>query len=234
MKFTVDKEIFKKMPTVCFGVVVAKGIDNKKTYLEINNMLEKNIKNIEEYFVDKKVKEDEHIVPYREAFRSIGINPNKYMCSIEALFTRIAKGKGMPKINPIVDIGNAVSLKYMLPMGAHDLDRDVNDIGVRMSVEGDEFVPFGETIPEALDIGEVVYATGNKVRTRRWTWRQSEYGKIKESSSYIFFPIDGFTDVNKDEVIAARNELSKLLKDIFNCEVVVGYVDIDQPEMSWE
>ena len=122
----------------------------------------------------------------------------------------------------------------MLPMGAHDLDIDINDISVRMSEKGDKFVPFGETEPEMLDIGEVVYATGNKVRTRRWTWRQSEYGKIKESSSYIFFPIDGFTDINKDMVIDARNELSKLLKEVFDCEVLIGYVDINQPEMSWE
>lgn len=80
MKFTVEKEIFEKMPTVCFGVVVAKGIDNRKTYPEINTMLEENIEKVEEYFSGKKVKEDEHIVPYREAFRLIGINPNKFMC----------------------------------------------------------------------------------------------------------------------------------------------------------
>ncbi|WP_418889350.1 phenylalanine--tRNA ligase beta subunit-related protein [Porcincola intestinalis] len=47
----------------------------------------------------------------------MNINPNKYFCSIEALFTRIAKGKGVPHINPVVDLGNAISLKYTLPMG---------------------------------------------------------------------------------------------------------------------
>lgn len=54
MKFTVEKEIFEKMPTVCFGVVVAKGIDNRKTYPEINTMLEENIEKVEEYFSGKK------------------------------------------------------------------------------------------------------------------------------------------------------------------------------------
>ena len=33
-----------------------------------------------------------------------GINPNRYMCAIEALMTRIAKGQGMPAINTIVDL----------------------------------------------------------------------------------------------------------------------------------
>ena len=28
MKFVVEKEVFEKLPTACFGVVVAKGVDN--------------------------------------------------------------------------------------------------------------------------------------------------------------------------------------------------------------
>ena len=71
------------------------------------------------------------------------------------------------------------------------------------------------------------------MRTRRWTWRQSEHGKIEEDTSYVFFPIDGFTDWNKEEVLAAREELQSLLKQIFNCETAAGYVDAKKPEMEW-
>lgn len=85
------------------------------------------------------------------------------MCSIEALFTRIAKGKGMPHINPVVDLGNAVSLKYTLPMGAHDLKDVTEGISVRMSHAGDTFLPFGGTEEEILDDGEVVYAAGSQI-----------------------------------------------------------------------
>lgn len=121
MKFIVEKEIFEKLPSACFCVVMARGIDNSKAYPEIDKLLDESIENATQYFEGKKVKEESDILPYREAFRTLGINPNKYLCSIEALFTRIAKGKGMPHINPIVDLGNAISLKYTLPMGAHDL-----------------------------------------------------------------------------------------------------------------
>ena len=51
------------------------------------------------------LEESPEILPYREAFRALGQNPNKYPCSIEALLTRIAKGKGMPSINTLVDLG---------------------------------------------------------------------------------------------------------------------------------
>ena len=92
MKFTVDEKIFEKLPDLYIGVVVAKGIDNQKEHPEIQKLLDKSIKMAEEKYLDKKVKEDESIIPYREAFSKLGMNPNKFQCSVEALFTRIAKG----------------------------------------------------------------------------------------------------------------------------------------------
>lgn len=44
MKFIVEREIFEKLPNACFGVVVAKGINNSKTYPEIDRLLEESIK----------------------------------------------------------------------------------------------------------------------------------------------------------------------------------------------
>ena len=232
MKFIVEKDIFEKLPNACFGVVMAKGIDNSKAYSEIDQLLDESIAMAAQRFEGKKVKEEADILPYREAFRALDINPNKFLCSIEALFTRIAKGKGMPHINPVVDLGNSVSLKYTLPMGAHDLGGGSEDICIRLARPDDTFLPFGGDTEETPDVGEVVYAVGNQVRTRRWTWRQSEHGKIVSTSTDIFFPIDGFTDFNRDQVLAARGELEALVKRIFNCETDVGFVDAGHPEME--
>lgn len=232
MKFIVEKDVFEKLPTACFGVVMARGIDNSKACPQIDQLLDESIETAAHHFEGKKVKEEPEILPYREAFRALEINPNKYLCSIEALFTRIAKGKGMPHINPIVDLGNAVSLKYTLPMGAHDLGGSSEDICIRLAQSGDTFLPFGAENEEEPDAGEVVYAVGHQVRTRRWTWRQSEHGKITAESSDIFFPIDGFSDFNEDKVIAARDELRLLVEQIFGCSTTVGLVDAAHPEMQ--
>lgn len=232
MKFIVEKEIFEKLPNACFGVVMARGIDNSAAYAEIDRFLEESILSAAQRFEGKKVKEAPDILPYREAFRALGINPNKYLCSIEALFTRIAKGKGMPHINPAVDLGNAVSLKYTLPMGAHDIGGSSEDICIRLARLEDRFLPFGSDIEETPDAGEVIYAVGHQVRTRRWTWRQSEHGKITPASTDIFFPIDGFTDFNREQVLAAQDELAAKLNQIFHCKMLIGFVDISQPEME--
>lgn len=232
MKFIVEKEIFEKLPNACFGVVAATEIENDRVYPEIDHLLDESIKTASQHFEGKKIKEEAKVLPYREAFRTFGINPNKYLCSIEALLTRISKGKPMPHINPVVDLGNAISLKYTLPMGAHDLGDGTEDICIRFAKSGDTFLPFGSEAEEVPDVGEVVYAVGSQVRTRRWTWRQSEHGKITGVSSNIFFPIDGFTNINKEAVLAARDELAAELNRIFHCKLMIGFIDSSQPEMQ--
>ena len=55
MKFVVEKEIFEKLPTACFGVVVAKGIDNGKSYPTVDALLDESIAAAAAHFEGKKV-----------------------------------------------------------------------------------------------------------------------------------------------------------------------------------
>lgn len=247
--FKIDMKVFSVLPEVCFGAVIAKGVDNAGNRPEITAILDTETKAMCKRLDGVNLKDYPAIACYRDAFIRLGINPNKYPCSIEALCKRVMKGaKGaalngamlngaalngaaLPSINPIVDIGNAMSLKYILPMGAHDIGKLCGDLDVRFAVDGDSFVPFGESASEKPEEGELVYASGNTVKTRRWIWRQSEDGKIDASSSNIIFPIDGFTG-NREAVIAAQSELSELLRTHFGCDVKTGFLNRENPSIE--
>ncbi|MEG2144457.1 MAG: phenylalanine--tRNA ligase beta subunit-related protein [Oscillospiraceae bacterium] len=223
-----ESRFFDLLPNACFGVVIAKGVNNFAKSPEVEALLSESIKKVQNDFLEKKVREDKRIELYREAFRKLGINPNKYLCSIEALAARVAKGGEIPKINPLVDLGNALSLKYFVPLGAHDMDKFSGDIEIRFSREGDSFVPFNATETESVAAGEVVYASGTDIKTRNWIHRQGENGKITESAKNIFFPIDGFTE-NKEDILCLRQELSELLtKFLSPSEVATGFVDMSE------
>lgn len=233
MKFYVTDKVFEKLPEACFGLVSVSGVDNSKDYPFIGEMLDENIISCRDYFAGKTVKEEKELAPYRDAFKTLGINPNKFMSSIEALLTRIAKNKGMPHINPIVDLGNAVSLKYYLPVGAHDLDTMEGDFCVRTADSEDTFLPFGAREREPVDEGEVVYATGKKVRTRRWIWRQSDEGKIGRETKDLLFILDGFSD-NRRVIETARDRLADILYRKMGCKVKKGFIDKDNMEFDTE
>ena len=231
--FTVEEKVFDRVPDYCLGVVIAEGIDNRGAQSAIAAMLDSSMQAFAERFAEQNVRELPNVKAYREAFRSLDMNPNKFMCSIEALTKRVQKGNPLPHINPIVDLGNALSVKYQLALGAHDIDQmEPDGLAVRFSTEQDSFLPMGETQPETMPAGELVYVSGHTVKTRRWLRRQSDDGKITEETATVFFPIDGFSSVNGDTVLQARDELAETLKSVFGCNVRTAFIDQQNPKTA--
>ena len=231
--FCVEEKVFTFVPDYCLGIVIAEGIDNLGEQEEISAMLEDSVQRFAECYAGQDVRELPNVKAYRDAFRSLGMNPNKFMCSVEALTKRVQKGNRLPHINPIVDLGNALSVKYQLAMGAHDIDRmEPEGLAVRFSTEEDAFLPMGEAQPEAMPAGELVYVSGHTVKTRRWLWRQSDDGKITEETGTVFFPIDGFASINYDAVIQARDELANILHTVFGCRVKTAFIDRQHPSVD--
>ena len=221
------------IPDYCLGIVIAEGINNRDAQPTIDAMLDGSVREFAERYAGQDVRELPNVKAYREAFRSLDMNPNKFMCSIEALTKRVQKGNPLPHINPIVDLGNALSVKYQLALGAHDIDRmEPEGLAVRFSTEEDRFLPMGEAQPEAMPAGELVYVSGHTVKTRRWLWRQSDDGKITEETATVFFPIDGFASVNRDVVLSARDELAETLQTVFGCRVKTAVVDREHPAVE--
>lgn len=227
LKFEIAQEVFEVLPEAYFGVVAVKNIDNSLKFPEISERLENTICECQKKYDGIKIKESEEIRPYRDAFKKIGINPNRYQCSIEALLDRTVKGKGVTKINGVVDLVNAISLEYQVPIGAHDIDTVDEKLCVRYAEEGDIFIPFGNGNMEIPEEKEIIYVSGRQVRTRRWIWRQSEIGMITDKTKNILFPIDGFVNENRQRVEEASMALAEGIVKYFRASAQVGRIDIN-------
>lgn len=234
MKFLVDQRVFEIAPSYCVGVVVARGVINSPSDGHVAEMLAQAVHERKKQLpaTPAEVKALPQIACWRNAFQRAGINPNKFPPSIEAILLRLAKGGDLPNINKVVDLCNYISVKYVLPVGAHDIGRMSGDLAVRPSKEGEVFTPMGSLEREMVPAGEVVYADALEVRTRRWTWRQGENAKITEFSTQVFCPIDGFTDINGSEVLKARDELAALIKEFLGVAPSVYWVDSTQPAVD--
>lgn len=229
MKFTVFPEIFEMFPDYIIGVVVAKGINNTARVPQdmLRHACERAIA-----LVGNTPRQHPMVKVWRDAFQTIGYNPNKFTPSIDALTSRVAKSGSIPSINPAVDIVNAHSLTYLLPMGAHDLSLMKGDFEVRRSRPGEIFTPMGGGAIEAVDPGEIVYVDALEVRTRRWIWRQGDNAKVTSSTSLLFCPIDGFASVNLQSVLAARASLAHALNEHLGGEVREYLVDRQNPSVN--
>ena len=233
LKFKVEGKIFENINNAYFGVVIARNIDNAKFQDFIKDMLSESVNKVISEYSNTSIKEHPSINCYREAFRKVDINPNKFMCSIEALVTRVVKKGELPSINPLVDLGNALSLKYSIPIGLHDIDGFDGDIELRYTTKDDVFIPIGCSEKEVIDDNEISYVSGHDIKTRKWAWRQGDKGKITEYSKNIFIPLDGFTDINKKQIEDMQKELVEILENKFGADCIIGFVDKDNPEFNF-
>ena len=198
--FHIDEDVFRMLPDYYVGVVAAEGLVNRQDNPAVADRLDQAIAAFADDFQGINLKEDPHIVPYRNAFRLMGINP----C---LLYTSDAAH----------DVGNFCDGR----------------MEVRLAAEGDTFLPMGGGELEKPDERELVYVSGHTVKTRRWTWRQSDDGKISEDTQAILFPIDGFYGVNEKAVAEAVQKLSDAVYQAFGCMTHTGIIDRDHPTFSW-
>jgi DNA/RNA-binding domain of Phe-tRNA-synthetase-like protein len=144
-----------------------------------------------------------HLAAWREAFRSFGAK--RYMCSAEAL---IARGAFLPRINPVVDRYNAVSMRWAVPVGGEDLDHVVPPVQLRFA-SGDE--PFDRP-DEHPRRGEVVWVDGAGVTCRRWNWRQCVRTRLTESTARAYFLFDALPVFSDTDLAGAMEDLAGSLR----------------------
>jgi DNA/RNA-binding domain of Phe-tRNA-synthetase-like protein len=72
---------------------------------------------------EKPVTEFDGVAQWREIFKAVGKDPNRYRHSAEALYRRIKKQNYLQTINSAIDLNNFFSLQYEVPIGIYDVDR---------------------------------------------------------------------------------------------------------------
>lgn len=232
MRFGIAPEVLAAFPNYCVGVVVATAVDNAGPAPGAEDTLARAVGAIRQALAERPLDANPRIKAWLDAFRKAGIDPVAFPPSVEALARRAVQGDGVPHINPAVDLANAASLRFLVPVGAHDLGRIQGDFWVRYSHAGDRFTPLGHRESEPVPAGEIVFADEQAVRTRRWVWRLGERGKVTGASRDIFFPIDGFVGVTDEAVRQAVTELSHTLGTMLGATVWTAFVDRNNPTVD--
>lgn len=211
MRFSVQKELFDRLPDLTIGMVVATGMDNTHPSKEIDALLSQTIEEMKKNFVVDKAQDHPRIRPWRDAFSKLGISGSKFPSSIESMARRVLKGDPFPRINALVDLYNSLSLKYFVPMGGHDLETLEGNIHLRFAEGWEPFTPMGGGETLVVPKGELVYRDDREVLTRNWVWRQCEKDKATEKTKKIFIPIDVLGEVGRERAEEIIQELQRLI-----------------------
>jgi DNA/RNA-binding domain of Phe-tRNA-synthetase-like protein len=148
---------------------------------------------------------------WRDAFRSFGVKPRQGRSSVEALLRRV--DSGLPRIDRLTDLYNAVSVQHLLPIGGENLDRYTGPPRLTRAAGDEPFdtVVDGEPTTTTPDVSEVVWRDDLGVTCRRWNWRQCVRTRLEAKTTNILFILDGLAPVSTGALGAAATELIESL-----------------------
>lgn len=209
--YTITEDIFSLFPDYIRGVVVLKDVRNGPSPAELVALLRQAEERVRSEVDPDRVAEHPRITSWREAFRKTGVKPAEFRSSIEAMVRRVVKGNELPSISALVDIGNVLSLRSLVPTGGHSLDDVQGDIALRLATGEETFIPFGEEKEEHPLPGEIIFAEGNTVMTRRWSWRQGVHTLTVPGTKFLEFNVDGLPPVPREEVETVCGEVMDLV-----------------------
>lgn len=131
------------------------------------------------------------IAAWRRVFARMGLKPTQYRCASEALLRRLRMDGELPRIHPLVDLANAVSMAFAVPICVIDLDGVAGGVEVRFAAGDERYETFGGDI-EHPDPGEVVFRDDDGwAHARRWTNRQSGRSAVRTTTSRVLVVSEG-------------------------------------------
>jgi DNA/RNA-binding domain of Phe-tRNA-synthetase-like protein len=156
---------------------------------------------------DRPVDQLPHVAAWREAYRAFGAKPQRTRNSLEALLRRAESG--LPRVNRLTDLYNAISVRHQIPLGGEDLTRYRGAPYLIRAAGTEPFdtVADGVTVIEHPDPGEVVWCDEAGVTCRRWNWRQARRTQLSEDTTAALFILDALDPVTGEALDAAADDL---------------------------
>jgi DNA/RNA-binding domain of Phe-tRNA-synthetase-like protein len=151
------------------------------------------------------------IQAWRRTFAKMGLKPTQYRCAAEALLRRLRKEQSLPAIHPLVDLCNAISVAFAIPIAVFDTARVQGRIEVRPATGGEVYETFSGDV-EAPEVGEVIFADlAGHAHARRWSNRQSGRSVIRPETASVLIVAEALHDDAAQDLATLKAALQEAL-----------------------
>ncbi|MFE2066905.1 B3/4 domain-containing protein [Streptomyces sp. NPDC059467] len=214
LTLTVSDEVRALVPGFTHVAIEAHGLVNGPSTEESSALLDDAARRLAVRLDGRAPHEDPHMVAWRAAYTAFGSKPSRTRNSAEALAKRALADGGLPRINLLVDLYNAVSVAHLIPVGGEDLGLIQGGMRLVRATGEEDFVTVagGEESVEHPDAGEIVWCDDAGVTCRRWNWRQGPRTRLTEDTTSAVFLLESLAPMPVAEVEAAGAELAELLE----------------------
>ncbi len=206
-KFITEESFWSLFPDAEIGVVVLNDVDNSDSVYEDNETIRDDLAKANQeagkWITATPLAKNEVIKVWRDAFQKFKKKKGN-RASIEALLARVDKGNYVGGINPLVDVYNAISLTYGLPIGGEDIDNFAGNLRLTVSEEGgDEFMALGDEENNPTLPGELCYLDDIGAVCRCWNWRDGKRTMLTGNTKNAFMIIESVDPGRHGDLVEA-------------------------------
>ncbi len=223
-KFIIDDAFWNIFPDVSVGVLVLKNVHESKKLdsseeQEIKTLLEAANNEAKKYLTSDVISENHVVKVWRDVYQKFPTKKGA-RCSVENLLKRVLHDNPVGTILPSVDITNAISLKYALPIGAEDVSKFEGDLHLSVMNGNEHFLPIGSDEEESPLNGEVAYRDDYGVVCRCLNWRDGQRTQISNDTTWEFIAMECVESGRVDDLKEALDTLAELMTKYLDAEIV--------------
>lgn len=159
---------------------------------------------------------ENHLAAWDEVFKAFGAKPKRTPCSASALRKRVMRDGSLPPLDPVVDIYNAISIRYAIPVGGENLAAYSGAPRLTLADGSEPFDTFkeGEPVVENPEPGEVIWRDDLGVTCRRWNWRQGIRTRLDSQAQSMWFILESLPSMPLTALQEAGDELVSNLQKL--------------------
>jgi len=214
MYFCHSSQVWQQFPQLAAGLLL---VDDIEPQVEVEARLqpwyERARKRLEAAGSESQLAE---VAAWRRAYSQMGLKPTQYRSAAEALLRRFRRGEDIPRLHPLVDLCNAVSLAFALPVAVFDLAGVDSYLEVRHARGDERYLAFSGEIEQPAP-EEIIFAgAADQIHARRWTFRQSRQSTVGPETRRALVVSEGLHETAAADVRTLIEALANEIKAVWS------------------
>lgn len=230
MYFRHSNEMWSTFPELVPGVLLAEGITADAS---VEDRIASYHATAAERLSRCSESEMPEIQAWRRAFSKMGMKPTQYRCASEALLRRFRQEGSLPQLHPLVDLCNAISIAFAIPVAVFDLEKVSGDLEVRHAQGSESYRTFsGEA--EHPEPREVIFAdAAGQAHARRWTNRQSGLSAVYQETRSVLIVAEALHASANRDVPRLIDALADELASVWSLQSRRGVLSPSSPRFDF-
>lgn len=230
MYFCHSEKVWNQFPQLVPGLLVVEGINDQVDVAgRLRPWFERGVNRL------SQVSEGQmpEVSAWRRAYSQMGLKPTKYRSAAEALLRRFKREEDLPRLHPLVDLCNAVSLAFALPVAVFDLARVDSYLEVRHADGSEKYQAFSGQV-EHPDPNEIIFAdAAGQVHARRWTFRQSRRSVIGPETARVLIVSEALHESAESDVRSLIDALEEEIGDLWTDPQAKAILSAENPTLEF-